>query len=132
MADFVLQPCRIRDKRIIPTKDDPVQWDWKQLRENLAPTDSPKARMVLKLISRQGYVLLVQPHPKGPITNIFLQNPDRSNKIDWLLRRQPTFPRRVVSVWRVERADHGASIEEMKPDHPFPPLPVEFPGHGSI
>lgn len=105
MANFLLQPCKIRENRFVPTKDEAVAFDWADLCTRLAPSESVKAKSSLRRAESQGFIGLTRHEASGESCTFVFCNQDRSNSIDWLIKQDPSFPGRVLEVYRVESID---------------------------
>lgn len=111
MPRFVLQPCRVREDRIVP-RGEPVEWTLRELLDNI--TRDPADRRHLRSVVSPGVFVGVCKKSKPPSEAHFsLVSPDRTNNIEWLLRKDPSFADRVLSVYRVVEADWGTSFEEV-------------------
>jgi hypothetical protein len=116
VARFVLQPCHLRDNRFAPTKgSEPVVLDWKSLREKLAPSGERAALMNLRGARIGCFVGLIK-DPKNldgrTPRNFMLMNLDRSARLDWLLKKDPSFETRLLEVYRVEDVRWDSVVEE--------------------
>ena len=123
MAKFVLQPCHLRDFKFAPIKGtEPTTFDWEELRQKLAPSNERSALHNLRALRIGSYVGLLKDlkTPNGRPGNFVLFNLDRSARLDWLLKQQPTFEERLLEVYRVDEVLWDSKVEEFKgtPDLP--------------
>ena len=110
---FVLTPCKLRNDRIVPQKGAPVvSLDWKGLVLKLAASRQAGALANLRHMDKGSFVGLAREQRTGLVRNFILKNPDRSDRVDWLLERDPTFADRLVEVYRVENANWDTSVVE--------------------
>jgi len=115
LARFVLQPCKIRSSQFVDLKDEPVELDWPKLVELLAPSHSFEGLMNLRRLSVGAYIGLARHPHAGVAGNFLFVNPGRSGGFKWLLRSDPDFAKRVISVYRVCSLlwDHNFSEPEI-------------------
>ena len=117
MARYLLQPCKLREDRIVPIKNvGPVEFTWKELVERLAPSRTDKALKSLYFLQPGSFVgLLKHPHPRKrerEVVNFVYVGQGRTGIISGPLARDPSFASRVIEVYRVERADRGMKVSE--------------------
>lgn len=114
MATFKLQPCKVREDHLVPTKDEVVSLSWTELVEHLAPSGSYKARLTLRNLKKGAYVGLLRnaKNPSVPPGTFFVHNPGSSNNIKWILNKDPFFSERVVQLYRVLEAEWDYEVEE--------------------
>jgi len=113
MAKFFLQPCRLREDKLVPTKEPKVEFKWLDLVSRLAPSKSKNAQMVLRRMERGCFIGLVLNEQTKEAVNFLLLNPDRSGSVKALLRKDPSFERRLIEVFRVEDFAWDAKMEEL-------------------
>ena len=112
MTTIVLTPCKLRLDRIVPQKGaESLVLDWRETVKRLAVSGQPTALANLRRMDRGSFVGLAR-DARGQIRNFVLKNPDRSDKVDWLLARDPSFPDRLVEVYRVEAAQWESTFTE--------------------
>ena len=127
MARFVLMPCKLREDRLVPIKDAEVEEvTWRELVAKLAPSASIKALRTLYYIQRGAYLgLLKHPRNAEKEVNFCFVAQDRSGSVSEVLRRDPSFGRRLTTVYQVVEADRGAQLFEQGPSNPYPtPTPA--------
>ena len=111
MANFVLQPCHLREGKFAPIKgSEPLSLGWKELVTKLAPSRERTSLMNLRAMQAGAYVGLTK--REGKVTNFLLLNQDRSAKLDWVLKKDPSFELRLVEVYRVDEAQWDATVHE--------------------
>ncbi len=112
MSTFILQPCKLREDRFVPTKAEPMQVGWVDLCNRLAPNKSPQALMTLRRLEHSAYVGLALDLKTKNAQNFFLMNFDRSNRVGWLLKKDPSFSERLIEVYRVDGVTYDSKVEE--------------------
>jgi len=114
LARFVLQPCHLREGRLAPIKGAaPVVFNWVELVAALAPSKEPRAKMTLRSMQPGAYVGTVSDTVDSKvIRNFILVNQDRSAQLDWVLKKDPGFERRLISVYRVDDVKWEAAVRE--------------------
>jgi len=112
MAKFVLQPCKIRGDRVVPTKDPPVELDGRQLIAKLAPNRLPHNLLRLRQARLGSFIGRCKGSRSGREVLFTVWNPDRSNKIGWLLKQDAAFPDRLIEIYRLVEADWGSRFVE--------------------
>lgn len=109
---FLLQPCKLRDNRVVPTDDPPVEYSWQSLCAKFAPARTREAMLPLRSLQLGAYVGLVR-GPKGAPANFVFVNADRSGKLSGALIKDSSFPERVIEVYRADKVDWGARTIEL-------------------
>lgn len=114
MARFVLQPCRLREGKFAPVKGaEPVVFDWPKLVEVLAPSHELPALKTLRSMQPGAYVGTTKDKTdQRRLRNFVLLNQDRSAKLDWILKKDPTFEERLVTVYRVDEVKWESVVQE--------------------
>lgn len=102
MPEFRLQRCKVRDDRIVPTKEAAQTLTWPELKALLAPTGDKDEIRALGMLRLNGFVGRIQHSRTGAPVIFYLQNQDNSNKIGWLTKNDPGWPKRLQEVYRVE------------------------------
>lgn len=113
MARFVLQPCKLRDAWFIPTKDVPIELQWMDLCARLAPSQTKNAQMVLRRLERGCFIGLVLNEKVKQAVNFLYLTPDRSGNAKGLVKKDPTFERRLIEVFRVEDFVWDSTLQEI-------------------
>ena len=114
MARFILQPYKIRADNFVPLKDgDDQELTWDELAERLAPAGTVEGLMTLRRLEPGAFVGLARHPANGQVGNFLLLNQDRSGRITWLLKKDPTFPERLVEVFRVKVAEWDHQFQDM-------------------
>lgn len=111
MASFTMQRCRLRENKLVPMKEPPAEFSWEELLKRVAPSKSTKAKIQLRKMQTGAFVGVTKT-PQGETSNFLLLNTNRTGKIDWLLRQDPTFAARLVEVFRVESVKWDDKLEE--------------------
>jgi hypothetical protein len=122
MARFVLQPCKLREDRLVPIKGaENEEVTWRELVVKLAPSADIKALRTLYYIQQGAFIGLLQ-HPKNPNkeVNFCFVAQDRSGSVAAILRRDPSFAKRLTKVYSVISADRGAQLAEQGEDNFLP------------
>ncbi len=103
MATFILQRCKYREGWLVPKKgEQPLQLEWHELCERLAPSGSMRARMMFRQAAPNAFIGLVRQHD-GSVTNFVYRNHDLSGDVRALVKANPAFERQLVDVFRVEK-----------------------------
>lgn len=113
MAKFVLKPARILQTRLVTSKtDEAFELDFIQLLLKLKP-ETEREKLLLANLRKGGFIGKTQ-NPRDPkAKNIFwLFNQDRTGNIDYVLKKDPSFPFRVLEAYRVEEAVYDVKISE--------------------
>jgi hypothetical protein len=113
MATFKLTPCKLRDGWLVPKKgEQPLEMDWKQLREALAPTRSLLALRNLRIgMQPNAYVGLLK-QPNGLTTNFVVRNTDLSGDLRRMVRQDPLLAQRLIAAYRVESVQWDDKVIE--------------------
>lgn len=117
MARYVLQPCKLREDRLVPIKNaGPVEFTWRELVERLAPSRTDKALKGLYFLQPGSYVgLLKHPHPRkreSVVVNFVYVGQGRTGLLSGPLAQDPSFASRIIEVFRVERAERDTRVSE--------------------
>lgn len=112
MATFRLQKCHLRQDRLVPTKDEPVSVSWEDLLNRVAPSKSRNAKLQLRTMKRGTFVGLTKSPDAKERCNFLLHNTNNTGKIDWLLKKDPSFATRLLEVYRIESFTWDSKIEE--------------------
>lgn len=114
MSRFILSPCKFREDRVVPTGEDPVSLDLRELMARFVPSGNKAELLKLRALRLGSYV----GHCKGGRTGrevlFVLASMDRTNKVTWLLKGDPSFPSRVLDLYRVDVLDWGSRVEEVE------------------
>jgi hypothetical protein len=114
LATFLIQPCHLRGAVFAPTKgQDPITVTWDELVERVAPSADRTALLNLRGVQPGSFVGTARSkQDNSSIRNFLLLNPDRSARLDWVLKQDPAFADRLISVYRVDEAQWDATTEE--------------------
>ncbi len=113
MAKFILQPCKLREEWLVPTKDPAIRLSWSELCAKLAPSRDERALKSLQLLQIGAFVGLSSRAGKPP-SNFVLLNPDRSGNLKQVLKGDPTFASRLLEVYLVEEARWDSKVVERR------------------
>ena len=111
---FTLLPCKIREDQLVPVKGaEPVVMTWTELLSQVAPGGHAEAQK-LKALQVQSYIGLSKKtkEPSSVPGTWVLLNPDRSGNIGWILKKDPTFEKRLVVAYRVEKTSLKSGVQE--------------------
>jgi len=113
MSRFVLQPCRLREDRLVPEKgSEPITMTWRELAGKLAPSNRFEALKTLQHVQNGAFVGLLDRGEGLPPSNFCFVAQDRSGNISEVIRRSPAFAKRLIEVYRVLEADRGTGMIE--------------------
>ena len=113
MARFLLQPCKVREDRVVPTAEPPLELDGRQLIEKLAPAKIPEELRRLRAARLGSFVGRCKGSRTGRDVLFTVWNPDRSNRIGWLLKTDAAFPERVLEIYKLVELDWGSRFVEI-------------------
>lgn len=110
MALFKLRPASLRANRIVASETEPsLALSLPEMFQRFAPSGTREAKSnIIKLRPMSFFGLMKD--ETGALRNFTIFIPSRDNKIDWLLRRDPTFSERLVEVYEVETVQLDAKI----------------------
>jgi len=119
MMKFVLQPCKMRGSRFAPKKNvEPEEFDWTQLRARLIPKNLEGTRLHQALNNLRGMVVnsfigTVKSSKDGEDISFFFCNRDATDPdASWVVDQDPTFPERIIEVFRVIEVQWGNKFQE--------------------
>jgi hypothetical protein len=67
----------------------------------------------LKGVQQGAFVGLIRSKETKEIVNFLLVNPNRTGRIDWLLKRDASVADRLVDIYQVEAVIWDANVEEL-------------------
>lgn len=116
MARFVLQPCHLREGKFAPIKGStPKTFNWPELVEALAPSKEARAKITLRRMQPGSYVGTAKDRFDAKVVrNFLLVNQDRSPQLEWVLRKDPGFEDRLLSVYRVDEVKWESVVHEFE------------------
>jgi hypothetical protein len=112
MAQFTLQPYKLRDWKFVPTKEAPLVLDWPQYRAKLAPTGSRRALLNLRMSRAGHFVGLIRDKNSQQIHNFIMINTGNQYQTKLILKKDETIADRLIEVYRVEGVVWDDSCEE--------------------
>jgi len=89
-----------------------VVLDAKQLVAKFSPQRIRNQMLSLRHARLGSFIGLCKGSRSGQTVPFIIWNPDRSNKIRWLLKRDAAFPDRLLEIYRLEEIDWGSSFTE--------------------
>ena len=121
MARFVLQPCKLREHRLVPVKgSETIELSWGELAAKLAPSRSMRALKTLYYAQPGAYLGLVRDRENPEkLTNFCFVAQDRGGDIAAILARDPSFAHRFVEAYLVISLDKGRRILESSGTVPY-------------
>lgn len=97
------------------TRAGPLEFSWDDLVRRLAPSKSTRAKQQLRSVRTGAFIGVTENAQTKEKCNFVLLNTNRTGKIDWLLKQDPTFPRRLVEVFRVDAVSWDDKLQELPP-----------------
>jgi len=119
---FVFKSCRVREDRVISEGDEAV-FDIPSLLKKFAPERARRDLIQLRALRVGQYIGIVRGSQSGKPITFFLWNNDRTNRIAWVLKKDPTFPERLIEIYRVEHVDWGSRVVLEARGKPQPGVP---------
>jgi hypothetical protein len=102
----------VREDRVVPNKDeDALVLDSIRALVTKFP-HTPAEKTQLRGIRMGSYVGMIKGGRTGRPTLFTIWNQDRTNKVRWITRKDPTFADRVIEIYRAEEVDWGSSFME--------------------
>lgn len=117
-SKFVLVPSKLEANRIVAVEGaEKITLTLKEMFARFAPSNERVAKEKIVGLRPGCYFGLMRDEldPKR-VRNFTVFNPSRDNKVDWLLRQQPTLPARIVELYEVETAQLDAEISNVRSD----------------
>jgi len=113
---FVLVPSKMEASRIVPIPGaEKLTLTLKQMFGRFAPSNERCAKE--KVVSlRPGCYFGLYKDETGVVRNFTIFVPSRDNKVDWLLRKQPQLPGRILELYEVETALLDAEVSRVSSD----------------
>lgn len=117
MATFVLQPCKLREDKFVPIRDEPAKtfssWDdlCKFFERNPRNVRDPGFRTLLAM-DTSGYLGVLR-RPEGGTRLFHLWNRGKGNRVAWLIKKIPEFPSLLERVYFVQKVEWDAKTTEL-------------------
>jgi hypothetical protein len=117
-SKFVLVPAKLEANRIVPLEGaEKLTLTLKEMFARFAPSGERVAKeKIVGLRPGCYFGLMRDEQDPAKVRNFTVFNPSRDNKVDWLLRKMPSFPTRVVELYEVETAQLDAEISNVRSD----------------
>jgi hypothetical protein len=113
MSRYVLLPCRLRDGKLVPEKEsEGITMSWRELVVKLAPSNRVEALKTLQHLQRGAFVGLLDQGDSRPPSNFCFVAQDRSGNVGEVLRRNPSFSRRLKEVYQVIEVERDSGMME--------------------
>jgi hypothetical protein len=113
MSRFVLKPCRLRDGKLVPEKEsESITMTWRELVSKLAPSNRVEALKTLQYLQRGAFVGLLDRGGNMPPSNFCFVAQDRSGNISEVIRRNPSFSRKLKEVYQVVELERDSGMME--------------------
>lgn len=120
-TEIRLQPCKlmvlrnedsqVQAARFVSRDEEPLVLSWSGLCGLLAPSRERQALVNLRMLQQGAFVGLTK-QATGLLSNFIFLNQDRSNRVEWYLKRDPTFEQRLHVVYRVVGAQWESTVTE--------------------
>lgn len=117
MACFVLQPCKLREDKFVPLRNEQLVTltSWADLcrffGKNPKNQRDPGLRTLLSM-DTSGYLGILR-KPEGGTRIFHLWNRGRGNKVGWLIKKLPEFPSLLERVYFVQKVEWDAKTTEL-------------------
>jgi hypothetical protein len=115
MAAFELIPCKFRDHKVVPVRDEEVLEikDFTSFLERFRVSFTHNQMEAIRIMRPDAFVGLIRGKLSGNPTFFCLANHDtRSNDFKWLLTKDPTIPNRVLEVFKVNSLEWDSGVQE--------------------
>jgi hypothetical protein len=128
---FELQPCKIREDRVVPSGEENVVFTMPEFVKNFSVTGMRDERVKLRQARIGAFIgVCTGSRSKQPTLFVIWRN-DRDNVIDYLLKRDRSFPERCQTIFKVVDADWGSRVTEPFSGKKDTPTWKARPGAGS-
>ena len=131
VARFELQPCKIRENRVVPNGEDNVVLDLAEFVKKFTITGQPAERGKMRAARVGAFIGVCTGSRSGQPTLFVIWREDRFGDINFLLRKDQTFPDRCHAIFKVVEADWGSRVEEPFSGKKDIPTWKAIPGAGS-
>ena len=130
-GEFILEPSKIRDDKIVPNGEELLVLTLKEFLEGMRATGHREERVKLRQARTGGFIgFSIGPRTKQ-LCLFVIWRPDRGNDIEFLLRRDRGFPERCQKIFRIVKADWGSRMAEPFSGKKDTPTWKAIPGAGS-
>jgi len=129
---FELQPCRVRDDKVVPTGEENLVFDLAEFVKAFNVSGQRADRVKLRQTRVGGFIGFCTGSRTKRDALFILWRPDRGNEINFLLKRDPTFPERCKVIFKVIEADWGSRMVEPDSGKKDTPTWKSVPGAGSV
>lgn len=129
---FELQPCKIREDRVVPTGEESLVFTMPEFVKNFTVTGQRDERVKMRQARTGAFIGVCDgSRTKQPTLFVIFRN-DRANAIDFLLKRDRSFPERCKTIFRVVEADWGSRVTEPFSGKKDTPTWKAQPGAGAV
>lgn len=132
VARFVLQPCKIRENRVVPSGEENVVLGLAEFVKKFTITGERQERGKMRAARVGAFIGVCTGSRTKEPTLFVIWREDRFADIKFLLRKDPTFPDRCHAIFKVIEADWGSRIEEPFSGKKDIPTWKAIPGSGSV
>ena len=122
MARFTLQSCTMLHGKFVSDESESEEMGMTGLKQRLIPNcpvdanhmdmDQRKTLYTIRALKPGAYVGLSKSKESGRPISFYFLNDSRSNNVKWVLDQDPTFPDRLLEVYRVDAVDWGSQFSE--------------------
>jgi hypothetical protein len=111
VAEFVLQPARLRDDRLVvdPISDE-ITMQWPEARARLTPSNTRQALNMIRLV-RPGWFIGTRKQGDGVVTFV-MDAAGKSSSISGVIQKNPRFGEQLIEVFYVNSVTWDASMAE--------------------
>jgi len=128
---FVLQPCKIREDRVVASGDDNLVKTMAEFVKFFTVSGNRDERLKMRSARLGAYIgVCLGSRTKQPVLFV-IWHPARENVIDFLLRKDRSFPERCHTIFKVLEADWGSRVTEPVSGKKDTPTWRAKPGAGS-
>ena len=110
MKCIVIQQYKLRGTKLVPTKENSLELDWKGYQALLAPSGSKNSFLVLRKVKVGSFVGLLSSPQNVPINFVYALAGVGDNAKP-LLAQVPNFEERLLSVYKVLFVDFGTRVK---------------------
>jgi hypothetical protein len=132
LSRFELQPCKIRDDKVVPSGEENIVLNLAEFVKAFSVTGHHIDRVKMRQARIGGFIGVCVGSRSKRDTLFVIWRPDRGNGIDFLLKRDRTFPDRCKTIFKVVEADWGSRVTEPDTGKKDTPTWKPTPGAGAI